>query len=101
MGDRLDLHDIFLEILGSDFVYFQPPPTYQMSYPCIVYQRDDIKSFFANNLLYRFKKRYKVTVIDPDPDSSIPDKILNLATASFDRHFTFDNLNHDIFTLFY
>lgn len=101
MGNRLDLQDIFENLLGSDFVYFQPPPTIQMSYPCIVYQRNDILTNRANNKLYKFKKAYMVTVIDSDPDSVIPDQILELPLATFDRHFTKDNLNHDVFTVFY
>lgn len=101
MGSRLDLQTLLEVLLGSENVYFQPPPTREMSYPCIVYQRSDIRTDYANNDPYSLKKEYTLTVIDPDPDSLIPEKVANLQSSSFNRHFTADNLNHDVFTLFY
>lgn len=82
-------------------VYFQAPPNNQMQYPCILYKRDDARTAFADNMPYRYTKRYQVTVIDKDPDSDIPDKIAGLPLCSFDRHYTADNLNHDVYNLFF
>lgn len=101
MRPRKDLHEILKNILGSENVYFQPPPTFQMKYPCIVYSRDDVETKFAGNLPYARDKRYQVTVIDKNPDSVIPDKIGALRECVFDRFYTADNLNHDVFTLFF
>jgi hypothetical protein len=101
MAQRADLQKILTDLLGSENVYFQPPPSIVMSYPCIVYRRDYASTSFADNLPYRRKKRYQITVIDADPDSEIPDKVANLPTCSFDRFFTADNLNHDNFNLFF
>lgn len=101
MGSRLDLQTLLESLLESDFVYFQPPPTIQMSYPCIVYTRSDIRTDYANNNPYGLKKEYTITVIDSNPDSLIPDKVANLPLSSFDRHYIADNLNHDIFTIYY
>ena len=75
MALRTDLGNILKAILGSEAVYFQPPPTVQMVYPCIVYERTKINSTFADNNPYNFEKQYQVTVIDKNPDSLIPDKI--------------------------
>jgi len=47
------------------------------------------------------KKRYKVTVIDPDPDSLIPDKVASLPSAVFNRFFAANNLNHDVYNLYF
>lgn len=102
MAQRQDLHDLLASIVGANNqVYFQPPPTIQMTYPCVVYRRDDIKTDFASNGLYKKMKRYSLTVIDRNPDSTIPDTILGLEHCSFDRHFTKDGLNHDVFQLFF
>ena len=87
--------------MGSDEVHFQPPTNIIMTYPCIVYKRDDARTLFADNIPFRVKKRYQVTVIDRDPDSVIPDKIAALESAVFDRHFTANDLNHDVYTLFF
>lgn len=82
-------------------VYYEPPTSIQMKYPCIVYQRGSNSVQYGNNLPYRIDTRYILTVIDEDPDSEIIKEIERLPMCSFDRHFTSDNLNHDVFTLFY
>lgn len=101
MGLRLDLHKKLVEILGSKNVYFQPPESVKMSYPCIVYQRSTGDTDFADNLPYRFTIRYQVTVIDRDPDSEIPGKVAQLPMTTFDRHYTVSNLNHDVFNVYF
>ena len=98
---RLQLQDLLEALLGSRNVYFQPPVNVQMQFPCIVYRRDAATSLFAGNKPYRYTKRYQVTVIDPNPDSLIPDKIAELSLCTFERHFTAENLNHDVFNLFF
>lgn len=101
MGLRSELQTLLLELLESSHVYFQPPPTVQMEYPCIVYRRDYSLTRFADDKPYSHKKRYLVTVIDRDPDSVIPDKIRELPLCVFDRFYTADGLNHDVFKLFF
>lgn len=101
MGQRLDLQTLLEGLLGSRFVYFQPPANVQMQYPCIVYEKDDIDTRFADNKPYRFSKRYQVTVIDRNPDSDIPDKVAALPMTAFSRWFAADNLNHDVFNVYF
>ena len=101
MKTRLDLHELLCDILGSQNVYFQPPETVKMKYPAIVYSRSNMDNRFANNAVYSSQKRYEVTVVDKDPDSGIPDKVNLIPTARFNRHYTADNLNHDVFTIYF
>ena len=106
MSKRLELHDIFISLLGTQGqevsrVYFQPPSTVKMHYPCIVYSRNSMNTKKADNRLYNHTSGYSVMVIAPDPDSEIPGKVLELPLCRFDRHYTSDNLNHDVFTLYY
>lgn len=101
MAQRLDLQAILVGILGSGNVYFQPPNGLKMQYPCIVYKRDDSLTEFAANKPYKYRKQYLVTVIDRDPDSLIPDKVAALPLCVFDRFYTADNLNHDVYKLFF
>lgn len=101
MAPRLDLQDKLVEILDSDHVYYQPPPNVQMRYPCIVYKREFIDTKWSNNKPYSLEDRYLVTVIDPDPDSEIPHKIASLPKCVFDRFYTANNLNHNVFKLFF
>ena len=98
---RSELQTLLETLLGTDQVYFQPPATIQMADPCIVYHRDYAKTDFADDIPYGYTKRYQVMVIGRDPDSDIPDKIAGLRYCVFDRFYTADNLNHDVFKLFF
>lgn len=99
MGQRLDLQEILEEITPK--VYFQPPSNLTMVYPCIVYQRDYADTKFAGNNPYGYTQRYQVTLIDPDPDTNILGKIARLPMCVFNRHYVVNNLNHDVFTLYF
>jgi hypothetical protein len=102
MAKRLELHQILVDILGDENrVYFQPPSNIQMSYPCILYNRDNAHTNFADDSPYRYTQRYLVTLVDRDPDSPIFDKIKALPLCVFSRHFASENLNHDAFSLYY
>jgi len=101
MASRLLLQSILENILGSDHVYFQPPATITMIYPCIVYERSDIDTKFASNNPYSLKNGYTVTMIDRNPDSLIPNRIAMLESCIFRTHYTKDNLNHDVFILYF
>lgn len=98
---RLELHSILVAILGSHHVYYQPPESLQLKYPAIVYERAKINSKHADDGVYMRSLGYTVTVIDSDPDSAIVDKISMLPLCSWDRQFKSNNLNHDVFTLYY
>lgn len=98
---REELHDILVECLGSGQVYFQPPDDIQMVYPAIVYNRDYDATQFAGNKPYRQTWRYMVTVMDEDPDSPVVQRVRQLPMSSFVRSFAADQLNHDIFSVYY
>lgn len=101
MRSRLDLHEILCKALGSRNVYYQPPASIQMKYPAIVYSRGNIINRHANDVPYMQFSSYEVTVIDKDPESKIVNELLKLPYCSFNRHYTSNNLNHDVFTLYY
>ena len=42
-----------------------------------------------------------VTVIDPNPDSIVVDKVSKIPRTRFVRHYTQDRLNHDLFTIYF
>lgn len=45
--------------------------------------------------------RYELTVIDKNPDSDILDRVASLPMCAFERHYTADNLNHDVYNIYY
>lgn len=101
MASRLDLQNKLEELLGSKNVYYQPPEDFKMSYPAIIYSKDDIEARHANNDKYNKMNKYNIIVIDRLPDNEVIDKILELPLSSYDRWYSSDNLNHDSMTLYY
>lgn len=101
LSKREKLQSLLETVLGSGNVYFQPPSNVQMKYPCIVYSRDHADSKFADNSPYRLTQRYLVTVIDGNPDSATPAKVAALPMCTFNRFFPANNLNHDVYTLYF
>lgn len=98
---RVELQTILEKVLGSRNVYFQPPASIRMSYPAIVYELDDMPPNHADNQVYLQTNRYKVTVIDSDPDSKIPAQIAQFPMCRFSTRYTSDNLNHTVFELYF
>lgn len=96
---RLDLQTLLLTL--CDNVYHQAPVDKKLVYPCIIYKRDDQLVNHADNLPYTEAVRYQVTIIDRDPDSAIPGLVAKLPLCRFDRHFAADNLNHDVYNLYF
>lgn len=101
MAPRLELQALLEALLGSDNVYFQPPSNISLQYPCIIYNKDYIDIVHADNAPYKHKTRYQITSVSRDPDSDIPDKIAALPTCSYDRSYVADDLNHDVFNLYF
>lgn len=101
MDPRVKLQTILEQVLGSRQVYFQPPEHLKMSYPCIVYHLNDEYVRHANNMAYFQKKRYQITVIDRNPDSTIPDRVRSLPLTSFQRWFASDGLNHFVYNIYF
>lgn len=107
MASRLELHNEFIDILGTrdesvSRVYFNAPASVQMSYPCIRYAKSGVDKRNANNKTYKTINQYEGVVIDYDPDSEIPDKILHhFPMCSIGRSYVADNLYHFTFTLYY
>lgn len=99
MGQRLQLHQL-LETFTEN-VYFQPPNNAQIRYPCIIYKRDFAETKFADDVPYNHTKRYMVIIIDPNPDSEIPDKVAAMPMSLFNRFYTADNLNHDVYNVYF
>lgn len=101
MHSRIELHQALCAIPGVAKVYFQPPENVKLVYPCIVYSRKDIQNRSANNNVYSQNWFYEVVVIDKNPDSSIVVSLSKFSGCYYNMHYVSDNLNHDVFTLYY
>lgn len=104
MERRKTLNRELIRLLGSSNVYFNPPESIKLKYPCIVYNESNKKLLPADNKNYRLFNQYQLTVVDRDSDhgSAIADNILkSLQYCSLEREFIYDELNHWVLRLFY
>lgn len=102
MGTRLELHEELCDVLGNRNVYFQPPESVKMEYPCIVYAKRVGNFLHADNKKYVCTDLYDLTVIDRDPDSAIESNLMkHFQYCRPDRHYVVDNLNHVTLSLYY
>lgn len=102
MSSRVELQTKLEEILGSRNVYYQPPESINLQYPCIIYSLNQIRKVHADDIAYLKHKSYSVTIIDKNPDSLIPDTLDEAFLYSdFDRVYKADNLNHFVYTVYY
>ena len=73
-----------------------------MKYPCIRYSKTRPLVEHADNLGYFKKDHYELIVIDTDPDTEIPDRIIeSIPFSSIDRYYSADNLTHCSLELYY
>ena len=101
MKRRVELHNVLVKILGSNNVYFQPPANVRMKYPAILYSRNDMNNQHADNIPYVQKMGYQIVYISKDPDDPVVQKIAGLPYCRYDRHYNSDNLNHDVFSIYF
>lgn len=102
MRDRLNFDEKLRELIGSSNVYFQPPESIKLKYPCIVYKLRDIDVKRADNKAYFTTGCYDVTIISKDPDYFLFKKIIKaFPMCRSGGFFTYDNLNHHSYTIFY
>ena len=103
MKSRLDLQEELINILGSNHVYFQPPEDCKIKYPCFIYERNNTDLKYADDSKYHKTMRYELMYISKDPDTNaLIEKVLDsFLYCSHTRHFVSDNLNHEVFDLYY
>ena len=101
MGRRVDLHHILEDTLGSKNVYFEPPESFKLTYPCIVYYLNGHYERPADNNQYNLKKQYSMTYITQKADDDMVDKLERLRYCGLIRPYTASNLHHYAYTIFY
>lgn len=99
MHSRQDLQNLLEATLGSKNVYYQPPESIKLKYPCIVYQLDKIKKNEADNKWYRIRTSYQATLIYKEADSTLPYEMVKLDSCAHVQHFKSDNLYHDVYSI--
>lgn len=107
MAKRTDLHELLSEIVnmpepdGDTHVYYNSTENIRMKFPAIKYSRKKINNTYADDLVYKQKRAYTVIVIDYAADSPIVDSVSNLPECTHERFYKANNLNHDVFTIYW
>ena len=101
MIDRLNVHQMLVDVSGIDNIYFQPPENLKLKYPAIIYSIDDIDNRFASNKVYNQERAYQIIVVDKDPDSIIVDDISTMDGIAFVRSYISDNIYHTVFKKYF
>lgn len=103
-NQRDRLHSILTSIKGPKKVYYQPPSTERLVYPCLIYTLEKINTRYANGNRYLSVPLYTLLLIDYDPESIIQKEIMDLrgdCHVKFNRYYTADNLNHWSYDLYF
>lgn len=102
MDRRLELHNKLCELVGNNNVYFQPPASVQISYPCVIYNVSIGDAKHADGIVYKYTNSYDVIFIYKNPNVEILERVLNsLPMCRVSRTYIVDNLNHYAFNLYY
>ena len=99
---RVELHHKLEAILGSKNVYFDPPESFKLSYPCIVYYLEGYEDWPADNAVYHRLRRYSMTFITTDSEDPIAEELQNLRYCNLNRApFAASDLFHFPYTIKY
>ncbi len=99
MASQLEFQALLQTILGTGNVYFQPPHSFTMVYPCIVYSLSDIDAKHADNDPYILTTEYSVIYISRTPADAVVQSLVRVRSAKFGRTYVSDGLNHTVFTI--
>lgn len=92
---RLELDALLRSTLGTSNVYFDPPESFKLKYPCIVYSFSGLMGSHADNDRYITYKRYMLNYITPDADDSMVDTIEALPFCRLSSPYVADGLFHN------
>lgn len=99
MNRREELNALLESICPN--VYFQPPETVKMRYPCIVYGRTSINPQYADNEPYLLHVGYSMRYITKDPDDPVIFQLARLPKCRKGSQIRKDNLYQEAYTIYY
>ena len=101
MDKRMSLQ-VELERLAGRNVYFQPPASVQLVYPCVIYNISAGDTKRADDSVYTYTNRFELIFIYRKPNVEIIEQVLRtFPMCSVSRVYIADNLYHYVFNLYY
>lgn len=99
-----DLRDHLYLIHNTENVYYDPPESIRMDFPCFRFELNNIDVKHADNKAYAKKPRWAVTYITRDLEEieEVAEEMLeHFQYCNFDTSFRADNLQHAVFNLYF
>ena len=98
---ELKLDKLFKDTLGSNNVYFQPPESVRMQYPCIVWNLAKIPVQYADDKAYLKNPKYVIRYISTEPDDPMRLTLTEVLGVPMIQVYNKDGLYHYIYELYY
>lgn len=98
---RKELDAILRACLGSSNVYFDPPESFKLKYPCIVYSFNNNANRFADDKNYSRIKRYTMIYITMDPDDQKIDALDDIEYCRLTNTYSSNGLFHYTYELYF
>lgn len=99
---RIGLHEKLCGILGSTNVYYDPPESIKLKYPCIIYHQTSGDHAYSGNKTYLYTPSYEITTISKDADDNFVERMVSeFEMIRHGSRYTAENLYHDTFTLYW
>lgn len=98
------IRDILYTINDTENVYYDPPTSIQMIFPCFRFAMNNTDQKFADNTSYIRTKRWAVTYITRDVeelDAIIEGMLNKFKYCTHETTFRADNLHHAVFNLYF
>ena len=101
MDKRMQLQSELERLVGLN-VYFQPPATVQLKYPCVIYNLSSGNATYADNSVYTYTNRFELIFIYRKQNMEIVETVLRVfPMCTVSRVYIADNLYHYVFNLYY
>lgn len=102
MDRRLELQSKLEKLNNVNKVYYQPPNSVMLQYPCIIYNDQVGKTIKASDGLYGYTDSYELMYISKKSNKQIVyDLLSTFKYIKFDRTYVYDGLYHYVFTIYY
>lgn len=101
MDKRMQLQSELERLVGFN-VYFQPPATVQLKYPCVIYNLSSGNATYADNSVHTYTNRFELIFIYRKQNMEIVETVLRtFPMCTVSRVYIADNLYHYVFNLYY
>ena len=99
-----ELRDQLYLVNNTKNVYYNPPSSIKMEFPCFRFELNNVDVKHADNKAYARKKRWAVTYISRNVEDIeiVSEQMFDIFQyCNFDTSFRADNLNHAVFNLYF